>query len=216
MELPLKAIIILAACIAIAGIAPGDGARSVNAGENPAQAAAIQPSLTLEQLSHLDQKTFEKSLRLLRQVMEQASPTLCRIVKPWPRSLPNCGNPMNQLRNTGPPSCAFLLTAVPKLAHGAPPPGQQPRALSDILSPGIMRGIREEGRTILLDSGNLGNGGFTNCRIIFTANPVQMQNVVFRNCVFEFPTADPPDDYIKKVSRALLASKLDSVSIATL
>ncbi len=79
-----------------------------------------------------------------------------------------------------------------------------------------MRGIREKGITMLLDDGYLGNGEFTNCRIIFTPNPVRLTNATFRNCVFEFPTTDPPSPFIKKVSQVLLSSNLDSVSIATL
>jgi hypothetical protein len=102
------------------------------------------------------------------------------------------------------------------MAPNAPSPGQQPRALSDILFVGLMRGIREKGKTILLDGGYLGNGEFTNCRIIFTQNPVRMTNAVFRNCAFEIPITDPPSPYIKKVSQILLASNLGSVLIAGL
>lgn len=88
--------------------------------------------------------------------------------------------------------------------------------MSDILSVGLMRGIREEARTILFDKGPLGNGTFINCRIVFTAGPVEMQNVVFRNCAFEFPTTAPPGTYLKKVCRIILASGIESVSIASL
>jgi hypothetical protein len=79
-----------------------------------------------------------------------------------------------------------------------------------------MRGIREDGRTILFDSGSLGNGEFINCRILFTQNPVQMQHVTFRNCAFEFPTTGTPSPYLKKVARIILSSDLGSVSIPTL
>jgi len=79
-----------------------------------------------------------------------------------------------------------------------------------------MRGIREVDKTILLDDGYLENGEFTNCRIIFTQNPVRLTRAHFRNCAFEIPTTDPPNAYIKKVSHILLSSNLSSVSIPTL
>jgi hypothetical protein len=79
-----------------------------------------------------------------------------------------------------------------------------------------MRGIREKGITMLFDEGDLGNGEFTNCRIIFTPNPIRLRNAIFRNCVFELPAANPPSPFTKKVSQILLSSNLGSVSIPTL
>ena len=110
----------------------------------------------------------------------------------------------------------FIPVASSMTAPKAPPRGQRPRALSDILAVGLMRGVREEGTTILFDSGDLGKGEFTSCRIIFTENPVRLTHVVFRNCVFELPTADLPSPYLRKVSQMLLASKFSSVSTPTL
>jgi hypothetical protein len=110
----------------------------------------------------------------------------------------------------------FIQFASSTMAPNAPPPGQQPRILSDILSVGLMRGMREEGKTILLDDGNLGNGEFTNCRIIFTQNPVRLTNALFRNCVFEFPITDTPSPYKRKAIQILLSSNLASVLITNL
>jgi hypothetical protein len=84
--------------------------------------------------------------------------------------------------------------------------GSGPGFLSDILFVALMRGVREEGKTILLEDGYLENGEFTNCRIIFTQNPARLKNIIFRDCVFEIPTTDPPSPYIRKVSQILLSS----------
>jgi hypothetical protein len=212
----IATIVVIVAGLAMASYLAWTVHRTVNSGETPAKVEANLPPLTLEQISALDPKTFEHSLPRLRQVMDQPSPqavadqeTLTAIA--------------GKLRQSGestpgywPTVLRFIQFASYRMAPNAPPPGQPSRALSDIVYVGLMRGIREEGKTILLDDGYLGNGEFTNCRIIFTQNPVRLTHAIFRNCVFEIPTTDPPSPYIKKVSQILLSSNLGSVSIATL
>ena len=190
--------------------------RNNHPGVTRAKVQASLPPLTLEQISSLDQKTFEHSLRQLRQAMEQPSLNVAadqEVLTALAGRLRQCSE---STPDYWPTVLRFIPFASSRLAPNAPPPGQQPRVLSDILSVGLMRGIREEGKTILLDDGYLGNGEFRNCRIIFTPNPVRLTNAVFRYCVFEIPTTDPPTPYIKKVSQILLSSNLTSVSIATL
>jgi hypothetical protein len=187
-----------------------------NPGATATEVEASRQPLTLKQISSLDQKTFERSLAQLRQVMEQPSPkpaadqqTLMAIA--------------GKLRRTGestpdywPTVIRFIQFASSRMARNAPPPGQRPEVLSEILWRGLMRGIRVKGITMLLDGGDLGNGEFTNCRVIFTQNPVRLTNAHFWNCVFEIPTTDPPSPYIKKVSQILLSSNLSVVSIPSL
>jgi len=192
------------------------GNRSAKSGETTAQLAANLPPLTLQQMSSLDQKTFEHSLPQLREAMERTSPqpgadreTVTAIAA--------------KLRQTGesapdywPTALRFITFASSQMAPDAPPPGQKPRGLSDVLSVGLMRGIREKNITMLFDEGDLGNGEFTNCRIIFTLNPVRLTHVQFSHCAFELPTADPPSPYIKALCRILLSSNLESIAIASL
>jgi hypothetical protein len=204
------------ACMAIIGYATFSGKRAVIPVEEPEKADSTQQPLTLEQLSHLDQKAFEHSLPQLRQVIEQPSP----IPAPNEATLTAIAQQLRQTEESTPdywPTVLrFLQFASSRMAPTAPPPGQRSRALTDILSVGIMRGIREEGKTILFDDGDLGNGVFIKCRIILTQNAVQMHNVVFRNCAFELPATDSPSQYLRKVSQILLASNLSVISIATL
>ena len=213
---PLATVIICAAGLAMVSYSACRGNRKVNPGETPARTAANLPPLTLQQISALDPKTFEHSLPQLRQVLEQPSPN----AGSDQQTLTTIAGKLRQTSESNPdywPTVLrFIQFASARMAPKAPPPGQQPRVLSEILSVGLMRGIREKGITILLDEGDLGNGEFTNCRIIFTQNPVRLTHAVFRNCVFELPTADPPNPFTRKVGQILLASNLDSVSIATL
>ena len=209
-------ICIVAACMAMVGYQIWVGNRRVQTETNRAQVEANLPKLTLAQISSLDRKAFERSLPQLQQAVAQ--PGLKTVV-----SRETLAAITAKLRQTDestpdywPATLRFIQFASSQMAPDAPPPGQQPRILSEILSRGLMRGIREEGITIECDDGDLGNGEFTGCRIIFTPNPVQLTNATFRNCVFEIPITDNPNPYIKKVGRALLDSDLDSVSIPSL
>lgn len=207
--------IIAATCIVILSGSACRGDRIINAGDDRANADANHQSLTLEQISHLDQKMFERSLPRLRELLEQTDSTartgeetmsaLTRKLRQTPESAPDYWSTV--LR--------FLQFASGNIALKAPTHEPQ-KKLSEILSVGIMRGIREYDQIIVFDEGFLGNGEFTNCRIIFTPKQVQMQNVVFKVCAFEFPTTDAPSPYLRKLCRILLSSDLSSVSIPTL
>jgi hypothetical protein len=184
---------------------------------NPlAKDEATPQRLTLQQISNLDQTAFENSLPQLRQAMEAAKPN----VLVAPETVLAIEVKLRQAAESTPEYWPTVLWFIPfassSVAKNAPASGEQPRVLSDILSVGLMRGIREVGKTILLDAGDLGNGDFTNCRIIFTQNPVRLTHAHFKNCVFEIPATNPPNAFIKKVSRLLLSSNLSSVSIPTL
>ena len=186
---------------------------------NPVTTAEVQANrrtLTLQQISHLDQEGFEQSLPQLRQAMDHPDPKAVAD----PETLAAIAGKLRRADESTPDYWPTVLRFIPfassRMAKNAPPPGQQPRVLSDMLSVGLMRGVREVDKTILLDEGYLGNGEFTNCRIIFTSNPVRLTNAHFRNCVFEIPTTDPPTAFIKKVSQLLLSANLSSVSIPSL
>jgi hypothetical protein len=208
---------VFAACLAIVIYSVWFSHGTVNPGTRRAEVVESHLSpLSLQQISALDQKAFEQSLPQLRQAMEQhgaqavADPETLTVIT---KKLRQCGE---ATPGYWPTVLQFIQFASSQMAPQAPPPGQQRRALSEILYVGLMRGIREEGKTILLDDGYLGNGQFTHCRIIFTQNPVRLTNALFRNCVFEFPITDAPSPYIKKVGRLLLGSNLGAVSIPTL
>jgi hypothetical protein len=209
-------IVVIAFGVATAFLAAGIGnsTSTPRVASDPAEASP--PAATLQQISALDQKPFEQSLRQLQHAVEQASP---RPMANWQTLNAITG----KLRRTPesapdywPAVLRFIQFASSRMALKAPPPGQQPRVLSEILSGGLMRGIREDGKTILLDEGDLGNGEFVNCRVIFTQNPVRLQNASFRGCVFELPVTDKPSPFLQKVSRLLLASNPRSVSIPSL
>ena len=217
-SLAYAAVMAIALSMARVSQSAGIGSRVVNPGESRAQVGETLQPLTLKQISSLDQKTFERSLPQLRQVIEQPSHPHPAVAEQ--EALKAIADKLRQTGEATPGYWPTVLRFIPyassRMAQNAPPPGQPPRVLSDILSVGLMRGIREKGKTILLDEGDLGNGEFTDCRIIFTQNPVRLTHAVFRNCVFEIPTTDPPSPFTKKVCKVLISSNLDSVSIATL
>jgi hypothetical protein len=203
------------ACMAMLGVCACTGNRAVNPAESPAKVEANRQPITLKEISRLDQKTFEHSLRPSRHALEHADPG--GTDQETVRAI------FDKLRETDdsaqdywPTLLRFLQFASARTAPNAPPPGQQARSLTDILWVGIMRGIHPNGKTILFDGGSFGNSNFTECRIIFTQNPVEMHHVAFKDCAFEFPATDTPSLYLRKLSCMLFSSDLRSVSMPSL
>jgi hypothetical protein len=214
--LAFTTVVAMGACLITVCSSTGNGAGMVICTAAQETAAGHRQTASLRRLSELDLKTFASSLSQLRQAIDQAGPqatvdpatlaTITAKLRQTPESAPEYW----------PTVLRFIQFASSRMAPNAPPPGQKPRALSEIVSVGLMRGIREDRRTILFDDGELGNGEFTNCRIIFTQHPVQLTHATFRHCAFELPTTDAPSPYLQKVCRLLLSSNLDSVSIPVL
>ncbi len=212
---PFAKVFVSAACTVMVTGCACTGNRAVNSAESPAKVGANRSPLTLEEISRLERKTFETSLPQLQDDIQQSSHGAADL-----ETLTAIRGKLQQADESAwdywPTVLRFLQFASSRMAPNAPPSGQPARALTDILWVGIMRGIRPKGKTILFDGGSFGNSDFTDCRIIFTQNPVEMHHVVFRECTFEFPTTETPSPYLKKVCRILLASDLGSVSIPTL
>lgn len=212
---PFTAIVVGAACVVVVSICTRTGKHPVNSTEESAQANANRQPLTLEQISQLDQKPFERSLPQLCQVIVQTTPA----AKVDQEALTTVQGKLRQADESRPDYWPAVLRFLPfassRIALKAPPAGGQAKLLSEILQVGVMRGIREYDKAILFDAGSFGNSGFTNCRIVFTQNSVEMQNVVFKVCAFDFPVGTP-SAFLKKLCRTLLASDLASVSIPSL
>ena len=211
----LTAVLLVVVCIAIGGYWAWVASQIVHRGKRKQGIEANLPPSTLQQISTLDQKSFQNSLPRLRQILED----LGQQTETDQRTLMIIAGKLQETDESAPdywPTARqFVESVSSKMAPNTPPSGERPRALSDILSVGIMRGVREDHKTILFDDGDLGNARFTNCRIIFSQNPVRMSNVVFEGCVFELPTADPPSPYLRKLIRQLLAQP-ESVTINSL
>ena len=151
------------------------------------------PAVTLQQLSALDQGTFDQSLPQLRQALEQPShkpaaswQTLTAIAAKLRRTAESAPG-------YWPTVLRFIQFASSSMAPKEPPPGQPPRILSDILTVGLMRGIRENGKTILFDAGDLGNGEFINCRVILhsKSRPAATKCLLPGICtLYELPITD--------------------------
>jgi len=212
---PLGLIVLVAVCLAIVSTRACKHNRAVNPIKTPPKADAPRSQLTLEQIRHLDHTTFEASLPELREAIERPDQATAER-----ETLLAIAAKLQQADESDPdywPTVfRFLQFASARLAPRAPSPGQPPRILSAILSVGLMRGIRENSRTILFDEGSFGNSEFRDCRIILTTHPVQMQHVVFQNCAFVLPAIASPSSYLRTMSRMLLSSDLVSVVITSL
>lgn len=206
---------LLAGCIAAMTVCACTANWTVYSADGPAKDHTNRSALTLDQIGRLDQMAFERSLPQLRQAIDESRSQSLVGRNTLTAITGNLRQTDESAADYWPTVLGFIQFASFRMAPKVPQ-GEQPKALSEILSVGIMRGIREFDKTILFDAGSLGNGSFTNCRIIFTQHAVKMQNVKFDVCAFEFPATDTPSPYLKKVTRKLLASDLDSVTIPSL
>jgi len=212
----IPAVIAGVACLAMMSASILGGVCTGNCAEMPPEVSGDPQALSLEQTSRLDQKSFDQSLRELRTAIDRTNPSSGvnrETVTALQRKLRQADE---SSADYWPTVLRFLQFASSSIALKAPPPGEHAKVLSDVLGVGLMRGIRDFDKTYLFDGGSFGNSSFTNCRIVFTGNPVEMQGVVFKICVFEFPASGTPSSYLKKLCRILLASDLAEVSVKDL
>jgi hypothetical protein len=104
----------------------------------------------------------------------------------------------------------FIRFASSGSAQAGVPPAGPPNYVfrdSDVTKVGPLNGL-----VVMIDGGSLLNLRIENSRVIFTGNPVRMQNVTFINCVFELPVSNTPPPFLKKAAQQLLASNFTSIS----
>jgi hypothetical protein len=95
-----------------------------------------------------------------------------------------------------------------------PSPGEPTTKFINVHGFGINIGtVRHE--VVLLDDVDLSNATFENCRMVFTDRPVHMRNVIFINCVFEFPHTSEPNQALRLATRLLLGSGIQNVTISS-
>jgi len=165
-----------------------------------------------------DQQEFAKLLSTLNEIMSkpvaEVKPTAAtlQLISTQLRAMPT------DLPNYWPTVLRFIQFASSVGSSQAPPPG--PAVLfTDNQIMGRAEGTPFEeminlGKRIQLEGGGLTNVIFRNYRIIFTENPVKMQNVTFINCVFEMPQVKTPNPYLRNAASQLLASQFGRIKEA--
>lgn len=103
----------------------------------------------------------------------------------------------------------FLQFASASVSSGVPPPNTPP----NLFHGGSVPRSFFDHQVVVLDGGDFSQSRFTNSRIIFTQNPVRLDNTVFIDCVFELPITSTPSPYPKRVTRRLLSSNLQTVQM---
>jgi hypothetical protein len=212
---PYSTAAVIVACVAIIGYWGWVGVTMVDLGERMARVETNVQPFALKQISYFDQKTFERSLPQLRQVIEQSNP------KPVAdrETLTIIANRLRQTNESAPDYWPTVLQFIQfassalTLPTDVPPPGSRYSKTSNVLCGNTVHCIEAAHSNILLDGGDIRASRFENCRIRFTQNPVKMSRVQFINCVFEMPVTNDPTPYLKDAARQLLASNLTSVSI---
>jgi hypothetical protein len=167
----------------------------------------------LDDLIHLDDKSFAKALPALHEVTEQPVSQ----VNPSPALLQQVAQ---KLRNTPedaadywPTILKFISFASAGLSSDVPPPGSK---INMSLNRAGNITIIQSHAVILLDGGGLINSRIDHSRIIFTENPVKLQNVIFTDCAFEMPVTAKPSPFLQQASKVLLASDFKSAQFLNL
>jgi hypothetical protein len=170
--------------------------------------ASQVPAKVLTEISKLDTPRLAKSLPALQTISEQPIGR----VKPSPTILKDVVYKLRNVDQSADDYWPALLKFLQFASAGLSPEVSTPRHRFNI-SQLTASGDIVDSTITLSDGVRLKDVRFINCRVIFTANPVEMENVQFINSVFEFPTSVPPSQYIKKAAHLLLtADNLESVS----
>ena len=171
-------------------------------------AATLAPAKVLNEIKSLDQKTFAKNLPALRQVIDQPVSE----VAPPPATLQAVAGKLRlvneRTEDYWPTALRFIEFATSGLSPDVPPPGPPNLILSDVMMDPRNPNVFTQ-RRVLLDQGSFRGLRFENCRIIFSMNAVHLQNVLFVNCVFEFPKVETLNAYLMQAGRELLKQNQD-------
>jgi hypothetical protein len=165
---------------------------------------------TFDDIGALKPKALAEALPALRKVAQQ--PAVSVSAQTIRTIGANLAQVSEQTPQYWPTVLLFIESASAGASPSAPPPGATHSSMKDVAGPGIKTA---EGERMVL-SGFIKNITFRNDRIIFTDAPVQLSNVVFINCVFEFSQSDTTSPIIQQAGRLLLASDLKDVAIKSL
>jgi hypothetical protein len=177
------------------------------------------PGRTLQRLASLDPQQLEASLPVLRLISKQPVSK----VSPNPAELRKITETLSKMNPSAPDYWPTVLTyiefASTHYAPNAPRSGGLVLKLRNniIGSNNGTTGIHfPRHSTVEIDGDMLTNETFIDSRIIFTGTPSTLINVKFINCVFEFRTADRPNQFMKGAARQLLASGIQTANIERL
>jgi len=165
----------------------------------------------LRRFEQMDKKQFAMSLPALRTIIQG---------RPAPQDQGTLRNIAEKLRESDPRAAgywptvfAFITWTSAMSAKNVPPPSAKTNFLITS-TPRETAHITFDGLVVSLDGGEINGLTFRNCRIRFTSNAVQMNDVRFVSCIFEFPPIQNATPYLERATRELLeADNLRSVSL---
>jgi len=164
-------------------------------------------------ISELKPSEFAKALPDLRKITHQLLSPGTPLDQ---QAIQNVASKLREIPETSPDYWPTVLQFIHFVSAGqsphVPPPGPPTMRIRSSFDIKVI----ESNKVVLLDGGGLVNSTFTNCRIVFTEQPVKMQNVLFINCLFEMPVTATPTPYLKRAAKELLVADLKRVSITSL
>lgn len=194
------------------------GARLDAIEANQRKSAALEsPGKVFQEIAALDPKAFAINLPALRTVAERPSAE----VNPSQSLLHNVavklGNTSEASPEYWPTALQFVHFGTSALSPDAPPPGPPWYLYLTGGEWNTFQGNYEkqaffigDGPTIFRDS------VFVKCRIVIGPNVVlQLKNVTFVDCVFDFPTNGEATPVVRQIAKSLLAMGLSRVWVSS-
>jgi hypothetical protein len=173
------------------------------------------PAEVLKEVAPLPPKEFSRSLEAIKIATDQQPREVSTVV--MRQVSEKLGAVPQDTPDYWPTALRFIQFASATSSPDAAPVGPPNITVSNFYSIDLqVFGGKISSRVVLLDGGEMKNGTFEKCRIIFTKNPVGMKNVTFVNCVFEVPTLENPEPFLKRAGQLILASGVTNVSVPSL
>jgi hypothetical protein len=184
-------------------------ARNVAPRTGPSVASPLD--VGLRRFEKMNKQQFAMSLPALRTVIQRSSAPVDQ------STLRNIAEKLRETDARAPgywPTVFAFITWTSATSARDVPRANAKTTLSIANTPPLTANVMLDGLVVALDGGTINGLTFRNCRIRFTSNAVQMNNVTFVNCVFEFPSIQSPTPYLKRATKELLqADNLTSISL---
>ena len=121
---------------------------------------------------------------------------------------------MNQRRNIRPAVLQFVGFATASLAAGVVD-YDHPLAVSDSeIGPRTFNEDALIGKVLILDGDRIFDVHFIRSRVVFKGRPSSLRNVLFTDCILEFPVNENPAPIWRIMGQELLSSNFKEFSIS--
>lgn len=173
------------------------------------------PKKVFQELGALPPKQLAQALPALRTIAEQR----ISAVDPPKNTLLEIASRLQKVDETSPDywpaTLRFIQFASSAISPSAPPSGPPTMVLERVSSNIPLRKLFPSPimeKVVFLSGVEISGGTFENCRIVFGLEPSKMKDIVFINCVFDFPSGlTTPPSHLQIAAKEILNGKISNV-----